>query len=362
MQKKNVPSINVNDNKVREQEVFISNTYKQVEVLKENIINSNSTIKFLRDRLEKFNIKVPRSLDVISEEVINVATETNFVNRDNLIENLEQIAKNATFELNSLKDIIKMQEDKIQKLQDILIEDFSKKIEQNSKTIEQNNQKIEMLASKLKKLNVQLPNDLTEKSEIPVSKPNNSSIGKFDIQELDNILKQKLEQIDKLEKIIKEQDSQIKQLINKKLPAVIQHKNIEIEHFNKTVKDNNKKIEMLASKLKKLNVKLSSDLTKKSEIPAPKFGDYSPKTILKLRSDQINNLKKKKKKQDNQIKQLSAELDSIKSNLVEQAKEKYSQLTSLNQIVEKNMKKIIEKLSSLLIYLRVINIWNCQKI
>ena len=55
MQKKNVPSINVNDNKVREQEVFISNTYKQVEVLKENIINSNSTIKFLRDRLEKFN-------------------------------------------------------------------------------------------------------------------------------------------------------------------------------------------------------------------------------------------------------------------------------------------------------------------
>ncbi len=431
MQEKKITSTNVDDNMLRKEEAFISETYKQIIGLREDIINSNLTIEFLRARLKQFGIKVPRALDVISESVIDAFVETNFVSTDNRIEDLEQIAKNATFELNSLKDIIKIQKDKIKQLQDILDQNLSNKIDK----IEQNNERIETLSSQLKKLNVQLSDDLTKKSEIQFSEPNNLSIDTLDIQKLGDILKQKSTQINNLQEIIKKQDNQITkltELINKKLPTEIkqknieienlnkivknnnkkiemlvselkelniqlssdltkkseipapkfgdyspetilkirsdqinnlqeiikkqdnqitqligkelstetQHKNIEIENLNKTVKDNNKKIEMLVSELKELNIQLSSDLTKKSEIPAPKFGDYSPETILKIRSDQINNLQEIIKKQDNQITQLSAELDSIKSNLVEQAKEKYSQLTSLKQVVEKNNRKI----------------------
>ena len=337
MQKKNITSINaqinMNDNTIHEKEIFISDTYKQVDRLKEDIIDSNLIIKSLRDRLKQFNIQVPENLDVIPEEAIDASTETNFVSKDNPIEDLKQIAENATFGLNTLKDIIKMQKDKIQKLQDILNQDLSKKIEQNNK-------EIEILTSKSKELNVQLPSDLTKKSEISVLKTNNLPIDKLDILEFDNILKRKSTQINNLQEIIKKQDSQIKQLkplIDENLPAGIKHKNIEIENLNKTVKDNNKKIEMFVSKLKELNVQLPNELTEQIKIPEPKFGDHSLSTIFELRSEQIKDLNEIIKKQDSQITRLSKELNSI---LVETAEEKYSQLTSLKQIIEKNNRKI----------------------
>ncbi len=330
MQEKKITSTNVDDNMLRKKEAFISETYKQIIGLREDIINSNLTIEFLRARLKQFGIKVPRALDVISESVIDAFVETNFVSTDNRIEDLEQIAKNATFELNSLKDIIKIQKDKMKQLQDILDQNLSNKIDK----IEQNNERIEILNSQLKKLNVQLSDDLTKKSEIPVLKINDLSIGKLETEELDNIIKQKLDQINNLQEIIKKQDNQIKRLIDKKLPAELKQKNIEIENLNKTVKDNNKKIENLASKLKELNVKLSDDLTNMSKIPGAQLGDYSClNNILKLRSEQINDLKKIIKKQDDQITQLS-------EKLMEATEKKYSQLTSLNQIVEKNNRKI----------------------
>ena len=330
---KETASINVDDSVVREKKLFISEAYKQVYELKANIINANLTIKSLRDRLKQLNVQAPRNLDVIPKEAIAASTETNFVSKDNPIEDLKQIAENATFGLNTLKDIIKMQKDKIQKLRDILNQDLSKKIEQNNK-------EIEILTSKSKELNVQLPSDLTKKSEISVLKTNNLPIDKLDILEFDNILKRKSTQINNLQEIIKKQDSQIKQLkplIDENLPAGIKHKNIEIENLNKTVKDNNKKIEMFVSKLKELNVQLPNELTEQIKIPEPKFGDHSLSTIFELRSEQINDLKGIITKQANQMTRLSKKLNSI---LVDTAEEKYSQLTSLKQIVEKNNKKI----------------------
>ena len=288
-------------------------------------------VKFLLNKLESLKIQVPKTLGEISEEAIDVSTETNFVSNDDYVKDLKQIANNATFALNTLKSIVKIQEDRILRLQDILNQDLSNKIEQNNK-------KIKTLISELNVLNIPLSDDLKKNGEIPVLKINDLSIGKLETEGLDNIIKQKLDQINNVQEIIKKQDSQITQLtqlINKKkLPAELTQKNIEIGNLNKTVKDNNKKIENLASKLKELNVKLSSNLTNMSKIPGAQLGDYSClNNILKLRSEQINDLKKIIKKQDDQITQLS-------EKLMEATEEKYSQLTSLKQIVEKNNRKI----------------------
>ncbi len=103
---------------IQAKENYIATVNQEIRSLMETVHALNKEISILRDNLEKLGAFIPRSLNIIENDVLNKCIEND---KKRYTENLDDLGRDALDRKDKLDSIVKMQKGKIKALKKILI-------------------------------------------------------------------------------------------------------------------------------------------------------------------------------------------------------------------------------------------------